>query len=103
MAYRTKKEPGPDPKGNRLLGLKITTGGEMAINKYEKDAWAVVDKVRSGATVANNGTYKVNGKTCNHSKAGSKKFAVAWWKDKDYVYVEALLEHTGKDNDYKVV
>lgn len=102
MAYRTKKEPGNDPKGNKLLGLKITSGAEIAMNKYEKDAWAVVDKVRSGVN-ANNGTYKVNGKTCNHTKAGSKKYAVAWWTDAKYVYVEALLEHTGSANDYRVV
>ena len=102
MSYRTKKEPGNDPKGNRLLGLKVTSGAEMAINKYEKDAWSIVDKVRGGVA-ANNGTYKVNSVTCFHTKAGSKTYAVAWWKDKDYVYVEGLLEHFGKDNSYKVV
>ena len=48
-------------------------------------------------------TYTVNGKKCSPNKAGSKKYAVAWWSDDNYVYVEALIEHTGQGNDYAIV
>jgi hypothetical protein len=101
MAYRTKKEPGNDAKGNLLLGLKITGEAEKAINSYEKDGWKIIDKIRGGLKAG--GTYTVNGKKCSHNKAGSKKYAVAWWSDDKYVYVEALIEHTGQGNDYAVV
>ena len=72
MAYRTKKEPGDDPGGNRLLGLKVTGPAEIAMNKYEKDAWKVIDKVRGGTT-ANNGTFTVNGRNATTPRREAKK------------------------------
>jgi hypothetical protein len=104
MAYRTKKKPGgKDRNGNPLLGLKITDKAEMAISANEPGAWKAIDKARDGSAATNNGTYNINGRVCFHTKAGSNTYAVAWWSDPSYVYVEALIRHIGAGNQYVIV
>jgi hypothetical protein len=103
VAYRTKKQPGKDANGKQLLGLKTTDQAEMAINKYERDGWTAAEKARNGSASTNGGTYTVNGRVCYHTKAGTNVYAVAWWADKEYVYVEGLLKHTGAGNKYVLV
>ena len=104
MAYRTKKKPGgTDQNGNPLLGLKITDKAEMAINNQEPKAWKAIDKARDGSAKIGKGTYPINGRECYHTKAGSNRYAVAWWSDPSYVYVEALIRHNGTGNQYVIV
>jgi hypothetical protein len=104
MAYRTKKQAGGvDANGNALLGLKITGPAEIAINNTDKKFWKLIDDVRGGGKATNNGVYTINGKKCYHTKAGDQVYAVAWWKDPSFVYVEALIEHYGNNNQYRIV
>lgn len=108
MAYRTKAEPGNDKNGHALLGLKMTTGADVVMNKGtvpKADAQKKINEIRAGSVSTNEGTYKVNNIVCYHNKVGSTKQAVAWHYDSTtkphYVIVEAFLEHTGQGNAYR--
>ncbi|PTL75575.1 hypothetical protein [Vitiosangium sp. GDMCC 1.1324] len=108
MGYRKEAGSGADEAGRQLKGWKTYSGASMAINNHasRSDILRKIKEIRGGIG-ANNGVYSVNGYNCYHTHVGGS-LAIAWRLenqpgDGQYVIVEALMEHHGRGNDYRVL